>query len=95
MVKYDVTKTDLYEQYWSKHIKTKSVPARIVAVKKPEHDGKGSWKARTRIVCCGNFEQGTVGKDLQNRAEVPSTFEMRTMLALGAKEDWSVGSLDV
>ena len=46
-------------------------------------------------MCCGNFEPGTVGKDVANRAEVPGAFEMRTMLTLGAKEEWSVGGLDV
>ena len=35
-----------------------------------------------------------MGKDLQNRAEVPNTYEMRTS-ALGAEKGWRVGSLDV
>ena len=36
-----------------------------------------------------------MGKDLQNRAEVPNTFEMRTLVPLGDEKGWSVGSLDV
>ena len=70
-------------------------PAKLVTVKKPLHDGEGGWKAKARVVCCGNFEPGSVGKDLQNRAEVPNTYEMRTLLALGAEKGWSIGSLDV
>ena len=63
------------------------------------------------MVCCGNFEPGSIAKDLINRAEVPTTFEMRTLLALGSlgeqvpqgeqgssrcrKQPCSVGALDV
>ena len=36
-----------------------------------------------------------MGKDLQNRAEVQNTYEMRTLLALGAEKGWRIGSLDV
>ena len=79
--------------------------------KKPLHDGEGGWKAKARVVVCGNFEPGSIAKDLENRAEVPSTFEMRTLLTLGGlggrarvgfpsqpehqASPWSVGSLDV
>ena len=71
------------------------LPSKMVTVKKPTHDGNGSWKAKARVVCCGNFEPNSVGKDLENRSEVPSTFEMRTMLALASSNNWSVGTLDV
>ena len=91
----DVTDSDLATKYWSKAVRTKKIPAMVVTVKKPLHDGKGGWKAKARVVCCGNFEPGSVGKDLRNRAEVPNTFEMRTLLALGAERSWSIGSLDV
>ena len=63
------------------------------------------------MVCCGNFEPGSIAKDLENRAEVPTTFELRTLLALGSlgeqvsawghgspecrKQPWSLGALDV
>ena len=91
----EVTATGLNERYWRKGIKTNKIPAKMVMVKKPLHDGAGGWKARARVVCCGNFEPGSVGKDVGNRAEVPSTFEMRTLLALGVDKGWSIGSLDV
>ena len=68
----------------TKGIRTKTIPAKLVTVKKPLHDGKGGWKARAPVVCCGHFEPGPVGKDLQNRAEVPHTFQMRALLALCA-----------
>ena len=67
--------------------------------------------AKARVVVCGKFEPGSIAKDLENRAEVPSTFEMRTLLALGglggtaragslgqpeSREcPWSIGALDV
>ena len=42
----------------------------------------------------GNLEEG-FGGALKNRAEVPSTFEMRTILALGQMRKRGIGSLDV
>ena len=36
-----------------------------------------------------------MGKDIDNRAEVPSTFAIRTLLALGAEQAWSIGSMGV
>ena len=42
----------------------------------------------------GNSEEG-FGGALKNRAEVPSTFEMRTILVLGQMKKWGLGSLDV
>ena len=71
------------------------MPGRLVLCKKPLHDGLGGWKPKARVVCCGNFEPGTVGGDLKNRAEVPGGTEMRSLLALAAREGYSVGSLDV
>ena len=64
-------------------------------VKKPTHEGLGQWTPKARIVCCGNFEAGTVGHDLKNRAEVPGSVEFRTLLAVAAKREYSIGSLDV
>ena len=32
---------------------------------------------------------------MKNRAEVPRTFEMMTMLAIGQMRKWGIGSLDV
>ena len=93
-VKEDITKEQLYERYWSKGIQVKRMPTKMVTIKKPIHDGKGGWKKKSRLCVCGNFEEG-FGGALKNRAEVPSTFEMRTILALGQRHAWGVGSLDV
>ena len=43
---------------------------------------------------CGNFENG-FGGDPLNRSEVPATYELRTLLALGEHDNWDVGALDV
>merc|ERR1712026_570679 len=70
------------------------MPSKVVAVKKPTHEGHGGWQPKSRLCVCGNFEEG-FGGALKNRAEVPSTFEMRTIVALGQRRAWGVGSLDV
>ena len=65
-------------------------------VRKPLHDEKASWKAKSRICCCGNFEEGSFGGDAENRSEVPATYEMRTLLAMfKSKKDWGIGALDI
>ena len=86
----EVTGQDCYERYWSKKIKTVKLPSKVVLAKKIEHDGTKEWKAKARICACGNYEEG-VGGDINNRSEVPSTFEMRTMLAMGEIQKWSIG----
>ena len=91
----EVTNSQLASTYWYKGTRTKKIPAKLVTVKKPLHDGEGGWKAKARVVCCGNFEPGSVGKDLQSRDEIPNTYDMRALLALGAEKGWSIGSLDV
>eukprot|EP00974_Lingulodinium_polyedra_P068702 6653325-Lingulodinium_polyedra.AAC.1 len=53
----EVVAGDLQKRYWSKGIRTNKVPARCFLLKNPLHDGKGGWKAKARVVCCGNFEQ--------------------------------------
>ena len=69
--------------------------SKIVATKKPLHDGLGGWKQKIRICVCGNGEEGTYGQMDENRAEVPSTFEMKTLLTLAERENWVVGALDI
>ena len=91
----EATNSKLSSTYWSKGIRTNKIPAKLVTVQKPLHDGEGGWKAKARVVCCGKIEPGSVGEDLQNRAEVPSTYGVRTLLAIGAEKGWSSGSLDV
>ena len=60
----EATNSQLSSTYWSKGIRTKTIPVKLVTLKKPLHDGEGGWKAKARVVCCGNVEPGSVGKDL-------------------------------
>eukprot|EP00975_Prorocentrum_lima_P068425 12920637-Prorocentrum_lima.AAC.1 len=59
-------------------IRPKKLPARLILVKKPDPQERHGWKPKARGVCCGNFEEGTVGGDWKNRAEVPGSMEFRT-----------------
>ncbi len=93
-MKEDVSEHELYEKYWSQGKKPVKMPAKIVLTKKPLHDGKGGFKQKARICVCGNFEEG-VGHDPFNRSEVPSSYELRTLLALAEEEGWDVGALDI
>ena len=58
-------------------------------------DRQAGWRAKARICCCGNFEEETIGHDAQNRAEVPATYEMKTMLTLAELKNWEIGALDI
>eukprot|EP00974_Lingulodinium_polyedra_P131525 11218101-Lingulodinium_polyedra.AAC.1 len=48
---------DLQRRYWSKGTRTQKKPTRCLLVKKPTHYGKGGWKAKSRVACCGHSEQ--------------------------------------
>eukprot|EP00975_Prorocentrum_lima_P038892 8168655-Prorocentrum_lima.AAC.1 len=68
----------------------KILPGRLILVKKlgpREHHG---WEPKARVVCCGNFGEGTVGGDWKNRAEAPGSMEFRTLLAIATKKQWSI-----
>ena len=91
----ELTKEEVHERYWGQKIRTKTVPGKLVATKKPLFDDQGGWKAKARVCSCGNFEPNTVAKDLSNRAEVPGTFEMRMLLTLSQINGWDIGSLDI
>eukprot|EP00975_Prorocentrum_lima_P045924 9606805-Prorocentrum_lima.AAC.1 len=41
----------------------KRLPARLILVKKQSAQDHNGWKPKARGVCCGNFEEGTVGGD--------------------------------
>ena len=57
---------------------------------------KGLKVRETESVCvCGMFEKASVAKDPSNSAEVPASFELKTLLAVDAKKGWRVGSLDI
>ena len=70
-VKEDWELTALYEKY--KKVRIKKLFSKVVATKKPTHDGQGGWKPKIRICVCGNGEEGTYGHADENRAEVPAT----------------------
>ena len=91
----EITTEEAYHAYWKHHKKTKKLPAQMVFTRKPDESDEEGWKAKARVVACGNFEMHTIGKDHDNRAEVPDIFELRLLLALAARKGWSLGSLDV
>ena len=92
-VKTDYRSVDFNEKYGFQGVK--KMFSKVVATKKPLHYGKGGWKQKIRICVCGNGEEGTYGQMDENRAEVPSTFEMKTLLALAERKNWVVGALDI
>eukprot|EP00975_Prorocentrum_lima_P049668 10393203-Prorocentrum_lima.AAC.1 len=51
----------------------KRLPARLILAKKPSAQDHNGWQPKARVVCCGNFQQGTGGGDWKNRAEVPGS----------------------
>ena len=59
--------------------------SKVVTTKKPKHDGVGGGEAKARICCCGNYEEGTYGHADNSRAEVPSTYELRTIFGVSSK----------
>ena len=83
-VNTDYTQAEFNETYGTKKIKR--LFSKVVATKKPLHDGKGGQKQKIRICVCGNGEEGTQGHSDENRVEVPATFEMKTLLTLAEKE---------
>ena len=93
-VKTDLTEQEIYDKYLDHGKKPIRLPAKLVLTEKPLHDGKGGFKKKARICVCGNFEAG-VGHDPYNRSEVPSTYELRTLLALAEGLEWDVGALDI
>ena len=94
-VKEDMNDTDVYEKYSSQgKWEPIRLPAKLVLTKKPLHDGHGGFKKKARICVCGNFEKGR-GQDPFNRSEVPSSYELRTLLALCEEKGWDVGALDI
>ena len=71
------------------------LPSQTVFTRKPDELDDEGWKAKARICVCGNFEMHALGRDQENRAEVPDVFELRLLMALTARKRWSLGSLDV
>ena len=92
----ELTTEDAYHTYWKHHIKTKKLPSQVVFTRKPDELDDEGWKAKARVCACGNFETHTIGKDQNNRAEVPDIFELRLLLALAAsaKHAYSARGVD-
>eukprot|EP00975_Prorocentrum_lima_P031198 6549343-Prorocentrum_lima.AAC.1 len=67
---------------------SKEIACILILVKKPDPQEQHVWKPKARVVCCGNFEEGTVGGDWKNRADVPGSMEFRTLLAIATKKQW-------
>eukprot|EP00975_Prorocentrum_lima_P070822 12934258-Prorocentrum_lima.AAC.1 len=44
----------------------KGLPAILILVKKPDRQARHGWTPKARVVCCGNFEEGTIGGRLEN-----------------------------
>ena len=76
-------------------LRPKGYHHKLFFARKPDDDDEEGWKAQARVCACGKFETHTIGKDHNNRAEVPDIFELRLLLALAAKNGWSIGSLAV
>ena len=91
----EMTELELRSKYGKQNVHIKKVPSKLVTTKKPLYDGQGGWKAKARICCCGNFEDGSIAHDVQNRAEVPATYEMKSLLTMAESQDWKVGALDI
>ena len=90
-----MSRGEAYQKHSTKGRRVKNLPSMLVLVRKPLGGQMGGWVPKARICVCGNFENDTVGNDLSNRAEVPTTFELKTMLSLGTEKGWSIGSLDI
>ena len=99
-VKEDMNEDEVYQRYCSQvhqgnvEFCCVKLPAKLVLTEKPLHDGKGGFKKKARICVCGNFEEG-VGHDPFNRSEVPSSYELRTLLVLAIEAGWDIGALDI
>ena len=86
----EITTEETWHAYWKHHKKTKKLPAQMVFTRKPDDTDEEGWTASARIVACGNFETHTIGRDQENRAEVPDVFELRLLMALAARKRWSL-----
>jgi len=58
----------LYAQYWCQKQNAHMIPAKLVTLKKTHHGVRGWWKAKARIVCCGHFKPGSVGRCIKQQS---------------------------
>ncbi|CAE7919192.1 RE1, partial [Symbiodinium necroappetens] len=81
----------------------KILPAKVVLTKKPQDPGSvdagdplSEWRAKARVVACGNHEQGTFGHDPENTSTNPSIEAIRwSASCLARNPDWTGLVLDV
>ncbi|CAE7496920.1 unnamed protein product [Symbiodinium sp. CCMP2456] len=82
----------------------KVLPAKVVLTKKPLQDDAvvdptdplSSWRAKARIVVCGNHEQNTVGHDPDNASANPAIEHIRWSAAcLASNSSWTALVLDI
>ncbi|CAE7168455.1 unnamed protein product, partial [Symbiodinium necroappetens] len=82
----------------------KVLPAKVVLTKKPLQDDAevdpadplSAWRAKARIVVCGNYEQNTVGHDPDNASANPAIEHIRWSAAcLASNPGWTGLVLDI
>ena len=86
------------------------VPSKLVLTRKPDvaaapletsaaaacKTALDSWKARVRLVACGNFQEDTQAHMLENSSANPSQELLRLLLSMLARHpDWSALVLDI
>ena len=91
----DMKMMPLMEKYFDNGNRPELCPSLLFLVRKQLADQMAVVSNNAIVCVCGIFEHGSVGNDLINRAEVPSTFELNTTLALGIEKGWSVGFVDI
>ncbi|CAE7336713.1 unnamed protein product, partial [Symbiodinium sp. CCMP2592] len=82
----------------------KVLPSKVVLTKKPlDNDAEvdpaeplSTWRAKARIVVCGNYEQNTVGHDPDNASANPAIEHIRwSATCLASNPSWTGLVLDV
>ena len=82
----------------------KVLPAKVVLNKKPLHDDAevdpedplSTWRAKARIVVCGNYEHNTIGHDPDNASANPAIEHIRWSAAcLAGNPSWTGVVLDI
>ena len=86
------------------------VPSKLVLTRKPDvgslpcetsaaaacKAAMGSWKARVRLVACGNYQEDTQAHVLENSSANPSQELLRLLLSMLARHpDWTALVLDI
>ncbi|CAE7378484.1 unnamed protein product [Symbiodinium sp. CCMP2456] len=97
---------EIYEEWDEADLPSgaKVLPSKVVLTKKPLQDDAevdpadplSAWRAKARIVVCGNHEQNTVGHDPDNASANPAIEHIRWSAAcLASNSSWTALVLDV